>query len=447
MGDYLDKLSEFVADMNYEDLSPDAVSAVRDVTLDTVGAIIAGSRIEENAALARLVAERSGPATATIFGHGVKAEPMLATLVNATAGVALEMDEGNRFGGGHPAIHSLPGAVAVAEEMGSSGRQLVESILVGYEVESRIGGATRPRANVHSHGHWGTIGTAVSVAKLHNYDAGQVRAAINLAANMSPANTWTTAFRGATIRNLYPGRSGLQGILAVHLYECGFTGLDDGPSDVFGTIIGDRFDAEAAVEGLGGEYRIQQNYFKYYACCRINHAPLEAVLNARQGEEFPLDEVQAVDIATPRMLAGMLGEYPDSMLAAKFNVPYAVAAAIVRNDVTVNAFYPEAINEERIRDLAGKVRVTVDPEMANGGDEGPLARASIRLRDGRTLEGDTGIIPGDYGNSLPRQSLLDKFHFLNDDILSPEGAAAVAQTVDRLEQLDDVGELTSLLGG
>ena len=447
MGDYLDKLSEFVADTKYEDLGPDALSAVKDVTLDTLGAIVAGSRIDENAALARLASERSGPATATIFGHSVKAEPMLATLVNATAGVALEMDEGNRFGGGHPAIHSLPGAVAVAEEMGSSGKRLIESIIVGYEVESRMGGATSPRTNVHSHGHWGTIGTAVSVAKLHNFDATQVRAAINLAANMSPANTWTTAFKGATIRNLYPGRSGLQGILAVHLYECGFTGLDDGPSDVFGTIIGDRFDPEVAVKGLGGEYRIQQNYFKYHACCRINHAPLEAVINARQHEEFPLDEVEAVDIATPRMLAGMLGEYPDNMLAAKFNVPYAIAAAIVRNEADVTAFYPEAINEQRIRDLAGKVRVTVDAEMANGGDDGPLARASIRLRGGRTLEGATGIIPGDYGNRLPRQKLLDKFHFLNDDILGPDQANAAVLAVDRLDQLDDVRDLTSPLGG
>ena len=70
------------------------------------------------------------------------------------------------------------------------------------------------------------------------------------------------------------------------------------------------------MDGLGGEYRIQQNYFKFYACCRINHAPLEAVLNAKQRGEFPMDEVEAVEIATPRMLDGMLGEYPDSMLAA-----------------------------------------------------------------------------------------------------------------------------------
>ena len=158
MSDYLDRLSDFVSETGFEDLSPDAIAAVKDVTLDTLGAIVAGSREPENRSLARLAAERSGTPAATILGHELKAEPMLATLVNATAGVALEMDEGNRFGGGHPAIHSLPGALAVGEEMGASGRRFIESVLVGYEIESRVGSATRPRSNVHSHGHWGHCG-------------------------------------------------------------------------------------------------------------------------------------------------------------------------------------------------------------------------------------------------------------------------------------------------
>ena len=447
MSDYLDILSEFVAETRYEDLSPEAVAAVKDVTLDTAGAIVAGSRVPENAALAKLMAQRSGTATSTIFGHDLKAEPMLASLVNGTAGVALEVDEGNRFGGGHPAIHCLPGAVAVAEEMGARGQQLIESILVGYEVESRMGVATRLRPNVHSHGNWGAIGTAVAVAKLRNYKPSQVRTVINLAASMSPANAWTPAFKGATVRNLYSGRSGLQGILAVDVYESGFTGLDDGPSDVFGTIIGESFDTDLVVKDLNGEYRIQQNYFKFYACCRLNHPSLEAVLGVRQREDFAPEEVEAVDIVTRSMLAGMLGDYPSNMLSAKFNVPYAVAATIVRNGADVNTFYPETINDGRIREMADKVHIKVDPELSAGREDGPMVKATIRLKDGRVLEGDTNIVRGDYGNRVPRQKLLDKFHFLNDDILGQERVQALIKTVDRLEQLPDVREMTSLLGG
>ena len=447
MGDYLDTLSRFVAETRYEELSPEAVAAVRDVTLDTIGAIVAGSRQEENVAFARMTAKRSGPASATMFGHDLKADPMLATLVNATAGVALEVDEGNRFGGGHPAIHSIPGAIAVAEEMGANGQRLVESIIVGYEVESRIGGATKPRPNVHSHGHWGVIGTAVAVAKLKGYDAIQVRAVINIAASMSPANTWTTAFKGATVRNLYPGRSGHDGILATQVYESVFTGLDDGPSDVFGTIIGESFDVDAVVKNIGGEYRIQQNYFKFYACCRINHPSLQAVFDVRRRESFTAEDVQSVDIVAPTMLEGMLGEYPSNMLSAKFNVPYAVAAAIVRDSVDVNSFYSEAIGDERIQELAGKVHVTIDPKLASPRVDWPLTQAFVRLKDGRVLEGDTTIVRGDYGNRLPREELLEKFHFLNDGILGSERASEVIDTIDGLERLSDVRELTALVVG
>src|SRR5439155_655914 len=83
-------------------------------------------------------------------------------------------------------------------------------------------------------------GSAVAVAKLDGAPAETIREVINLAASMSPANTWTPALDGATIRNLYPGRSAFQGILAVELQRCGFTGLDNAPSDVYGTILADR---------------------------------------------------------------------------------------------------------------------------------------------------------------------------------------------------------------
>ena len=447
MTDYLDALSEFVANTRYEDLEEEALAASREVTLDTLGAIVAGSRLPENAAFAKLVSERSAPRIATLLGHGLKAEPMQATLVNATAGVALEVDEGNRFGGGHPAIHCLPGALAVAEEMGASGRRFIESLLVGYEVESRIGGATELRDNVHSHGHWGTIGTAVSVAKLRNYSAEQVRAVINLAANMSPANTWTTAFEGATVRNLYPGRSGMQGILATHIYECGFTGLDDGPSDVFGTVLGKHFSPERVMDGLGAEYRIQQNYFKFYACCRYNHPALDALFSISWPQGFSSDEVDFVEIFTPVMLERMVGDYPKTMLGAKFNVPYAVAAALVRKSADVSAFRADAISDERTRHLATRVKVVVDRGPFSGRVDGTPADAVVRMKDGVVLKGSADIVRGDYGNRVSRMDIIEKFHALNDGILGKDQADKVVETVDRLDSLADVRELTALLGG
>src|SRR5688572_31154103 len=95
--DYLTRLAGLAAGTRFDGLSAGTLDAARAVTLDTLGAILAGSRLPENARLAALAAERSGSRAATLVGHGQQAEPMLAALANATAGVSLEMDEGNRW--------------------------------------------------------------------------------------------------------------------------------------------------------------------------------------------------------------------------------------------------------------------------------------------------------------------------------------------------------------
>src|SRR6266850_1104346 len=157
--------------------------------------------------LADLVAERSGSRTATLVGHARKAEPMLAALANGTAGVSLEMDEGNRWGGGHPSIHVLPATLAVAEELGVDGRRFIEALVAGYEVTSRLGGASQVRPNVHSHGTWGTAGAAVAVARLRGHDAAAMRTVINLATSMSPAIAWPSTGSSGTTSSSTPAVS------------------------------------------------------------------------------------------------------------------------------------------------------------------------------------------------------------------------------------------------
>src|SRR3989441_4275718 len=191
MTDYLDRLAQVAAEVRVDTLPGSTVEAAKRVLLDTLGAIVAGSALPENHHLARLAAARAPHGVATLLGHGAKADAGWATLVNATAGVALEVDEGNRLGGGHPAIHVIPGALAVAEERALDGPRLIESVVAGYEVGSRLRGAATPRANVHSHRPWGTIATALAVARLRDAPAPTIPQVINPPASMSPADSWS----------------------------------------------------------------------------------------------------------------------------------------------------------------------------------------------------------------------------------------------------------------
>ncbi|HTY80885.1 MAG TPA: MmgE/PrpD family protein [Candidatus Bathyarchaeia archaeon] len=446
MTDYLSRLAACVHDTTLGRLPAATVAAAKLVLLDTIGAIVAGSALAENARLARMMAARSPHGQSTLIGHRLQSDSLLATLTNAAAGVALEMDEGNRLGGGHPAIHVIPGALAVAEEMGADGRRLLEAVIGGYEVGSRIGGATVAGPNLHSHGTWGTISTAVAVARLHGLSADEIRHVINLSGSMTPANSWTPALEGATIRNAYPGRSGLEGILAVDLHKAGFTALDDAPSDVYAGLLAEGFDPDAAVAGLGDGYRIEQNYFKLHACCRMNHPALDAVMSMRAQHRFTGDDVAAVHVTSIPFGLRMLETAPRTMLGAKFSIPYAVAAALVLGRTDVSAFEEPVLDDERIRAMARRIDVTADGEMALKRADYPTAHVRIELRDGRSLSQTTGVVRGDAANPVEADEVVAKFHALTAGPLGERRAQEILATVEKVDALADIRELTALLG-
>jgi len=452
--DYLDRLASVAAATRFDTLPASTVAAAKLVLLDTLGAIVAGSAMPENGQLARLAAARAPHGGATVLGHRGKSDAFWAALTNATAGVALEVDEGSRLGGGHPAIHVVPGALAVAEERRLDGPRLLEAIVAGYEVGSRIGGATTVRANVHSHGTWGTISTAVAIAKLGGASTERVRAALNLAASMSPANTWTPALEGATIRNLYPGRSAFQGILAVELERCGFTGLGDAPSDVYGTILADRFEPALAVAGLEalgrgdggrGAYRIEQNYFKLHACCRFNHFALDAIAALRSAHRLDAGDVEKVEIVTIPFAVRMGEPAPSSSLAARFSIPWAVSASLVLGRTDPSAFDANALADERIHALARRVEISTDPEMSPRRADAPTAHVRLVLRGGKILERTTSVVRGDALSPVPRDEITAKFVSLAGAILGEPQARKVVDVVEDADALGDVGSLTAML--
>ena len=271
--------------------------------------------------------------------------------------------------------------------------------------------------------------------------------AMNMAMSMSPANTWTPCLEGATVRNLYPGRSGFQGILAANLVRCGFTAIDDGPTDLYSNLIGEGFVPEAVVDGLGQpkNYRIQQNYFKLHACCLYNHPVLDAFLSITRTLKFSAEEVEEIRVEAPPLALIMADPAPENMLAAKFSIPYAVAASLIHETTDVTAFYPDKVDDPRVRELARKVRVLGDPDMNLRRFDYPAARVTVRLENGHEITDSVTAHRGDTLNPVPKQELIEKFKFLANDALGEEGAGRVVDLVDRLESLADIKELTANL--
>ena len=152
-----------------------------------------------------------------------------------------------------------------------------------------------------------------------------------------------------------------------------------------------------------------------------------------------------MELGLKRLLPEMVGEYPHNMLGAKFSLPYSIATTLVKGTADVADFYPDSIDDDMVRAMAAKVRVSLDTESS--GEDGPTARAWVRMKNGHTLTSSVGIVPGDRKNPLPREALLNKFRFLIKETLDAQQTEEVIKLAgDHLQALKDVKELTELLG-
>jgi 2-methylcitrate dehydratase PrpD len=432
-------------------LRPDAIpAAVTDhaalVLLDTVGVIAAGAQEPEIGRLADRLAALHGAGEAPLIGLGRRAAPAVAALVNGTAGTMLELDEGNQFCRGHPGIHVIPAALAAAQALGRSGRDLLAAIVLGYEVGARIGIAAKLRPSMHPHGTWGVVGAAVAVAWLNRASAAQMAETVNVASTLGLATSRRTMLEGGTVRNAFAGSANLTGLHAWAMVEAGLTGEADGLGTVFGTVIAEDWTPSAMVADLGTRWEIARNYFKRHACCRYNHAALDALerIVAEAGGIDPA-AVEGVEIATYVWAAQLAGAEPHNMLAAKFSLPFAIATTLHHGAAGVAAFRDAARLDPAIRALARRVRVTEDPALTAALPARRPAVVTLSLRDGRRFTARAEVNRGDVEAPYGPDALRTKFRELCGPVWGEARSEALRGAIETIAEAPDTAALTAYL--
>ena len=448
MPDYLDKLISYICDCRFEDLPRQAITRAKAVVADSITVIGAGAQEEEVKALIRQVVEPNGPQLATVIGAGIRTEPSKAGLINGTAGTFLELDEGNQFARGHPGIHVVPAALALAEARRLSGRQLLTALILGYEVCARIGIACKIRMSMHPHGSWGTVGAAVAVGKLLEYDRAAMREMINVSSSLTLATSRRTMLEGGLVRNVYAGVSGYMGILAHQLVAAGFNGEKDGLQTVFGSVVSDTFEPDVMTDQLGTRFEILRNYFKRHACCRYNHATLDAlleILDRAPENRIRPEDVRQIVVSTYSLAAQLCDQEPMNTLAGKFSIPFAVATTIVHGHTGVACFTPQAVHNQAARELAKKVKVVEDPELTTMMPGQRPARVTLVLADGTELKAEAFVNKGDFEDPYSPEDLQEKYYELATPVWGKVTAQKVYTAVTGLDEISDVREVTRFL--
>lgn len=439
-----DRLASFVADLQLTAIPDAAIRHAAVVVRDTLGTLLAGMAQPENAALAASAGALGGPGPATVAGSGVRTTPHIAALVNATAAVTLELDEGNQFAVNHPSVHVLPAALAVAEAQGSSGTQLLEAFIAGYEAAVRVGGATRLRDAVHPFGTTAVVGAAAAAAKLHGLPADEIAAVLRLAAGMAVASSQSAANAGASVRNLGTGMTAHNGVLAVALHAAGFTGEPEAFERVFGHVLGTGW-PDAALDGSPDGLFITRNYFKLHACSRWNHAPIEAAAALMADGSFATGDIDRVVVWTYDPAVRLAGREPANGYAAKHSIPFNVAARLLHGSNDADVYTDAVVADPDLRALTRRVEVREDPQLTALLPAIRAARVEVALTDGRVLSAQENTAPGGFDNPYDAQVLDDKFRRLAGLTLPVDRVEDLTTACAGLADLPRVDRLTALL--
>ncbi|HEX6499983.1 MAG TPA: MmgE/PrpD family protein [Micromonosporaceae bacterium] len=236
--DALHALGDFVAALEYEKLPPVVRERTRLVLTDLVGVTIAGARTPELRAL--LTAWAPPPGLVPILGTTIATSADDAAWLNGVAACALELDEGNKHAQGHPAAHAVFAALAAASTAGRpvAGGDLLSAVVAGYEVAARFGHATRRRADLHTHGHWGATGAGAAAGRLSRLPAEGIAAAIDNAAALTFVTPWSVVLAGSFVRNLWIAGANVAGLIAARLALAGLAQVDGNAGRTLGEVVG-----------------------------------------------------------------------------------------------------------------------------------------------------------------------------------------------------------------
>jgi 2-methylcitrate dehydratase PrpD len=431
-------LAALAMSLRLGDVPAEVVAHAKLIVRDTVGVMLAGSRLPEIRNLAAL-APTLGQGRASLFGTKLTAAAHVAALVNGAGGVSLELDEGNQFAINHPAVHIMPALWALAEELDCSGAIFLEAFIAGYEIAVRVGRATKLRDAVHPFGTHAIIGTAVGAARLLGLDAAATAQAIELAAGLSIASSQNAANSGASVRNLYTGFTNHNGLLAARLAQAGFSGEPDALGAVFGRILGERF--TPTIEERFETFFLTRNYFKIYACSRWNHAPIEAAA-AIQAEHAPdVEAIAAVTVFTYDPATRLGGTAVANAYAAKHSIAFNVAARLLHGSNAREVYTDEIVRAPAMAALIAKVRVEEDRALTALLPEIRAARVEIRLKTGKTFSARSDVPIGGFDNPLGEEALLGKFRDLAGLAIRSEAAENLAREIARIEELPRLGDL------
>ncbi|WP_233853708.1 MmgE/PrpD family protein [Paraburkholderia sp. HD33-4] len=453
-GDFAD----FVSRARFEDIPGDAVEAAKKSILDTLGVVLAASGVEPAVrGLTKFVMESGGAAESTVLGFGGRAPAMMAAFANGAMAHCLDFDD-HAPEGHHPSSSIVPVAFALAERVGGvSGRDMITAVAAGQDMFLRL------RRNVGWKQDWhlttvlGVFSATASAGRILSLSQRQLANAFGIA-SMQSCGTMELAYGvGSDLRGMYAGFSSKGAVLAALLAAQDITGIQtvfEGKAGIFNVYFDGQYEKEKMLLGLGRDYAGGSILYKPWPSCGASHPYIHGTIELMKEQGLALEDIEQIrvhvgDFQNRLCLPLDSRRKPATLADAKFSIPFCVAVAATRGQVSIADFTGERLRDPRVLATAQKVVPVLD-ERFDWKMKLPEGRLEILTRDGRTFGRAANDVPGGSDTPMTWDYLFDKFSDCASFAVAPPSGEKIKQVKEmcrHLESLDDVTDVVRALRG
>ena len=431
--------AKFVEDLEFSRLGESTVHQTKRCVLDFMGAILGGAKTRAGEISLKVARDFEGLEEATILPTSDRVSCQFASFVHGTMGSALDIDDGHRLAVGHPGGVVIPAALAVAENINSTGKEFLEAVVCGYEVAIRAGQVLRskfPLPISMGSGRWGSVGAAAAVAKLLRLNLERTKQALAISATFAPVAPVTDDLKKRgfiPMTKFSSGWGALVGICSAQLAKGGFTGISSA-IDL----------SSSSLPHFEEYYEIENVYFKPYPSCRWTHAAIEGTIHLmREHGNLKKETIRSIQVRTFSRAADLNEPRPPTMESASYSIPFLVGAAVVDGEVGIDQITEERLSDSDVLNVADKVRIVCTPEFDRCFPGMIASEVEIETVSGLRYKTRVTRPKGDPQNPLSDKELVDKFKRLAKESISPETAKRVIGAVEILERQSSMACFTS----
>ena len=454
-------LAGYLSNLKYEDLPPEVVEKGKLVVMDAVGNMIGGYPLRLSRTFLELAKDLGGGRDdATLIGDGTKVSAAMAAFGNGALSTMLDYSDYARSESGRCAIWpgalAVPAALAAGEARGISGKELIASVVAGYECATRVQHSMDMSMEQSKQlgGETISVFAAVGAAgRALGLDEDEMLSALGMAGIYTPVPAW---YKWISDEGLTPRKDIKQGwawmcmtgAFAAASARKGLKMLQennvlDGEKGLSVMLGMDIFKEERLTAGFGGTYHIRDFTSKVYPGCAVTHTAIAGVEDLVKEHGIGLDDIEEIEIITNEHDGVGFGDQePRGLSDMEFSTPYQIAAALFAGEGGPNWYTETTAGKPEVATMSKRVTLSFDEECERVFQERHLrmSKVMVRTKAGQRYNARVESV----GEAQSADELRSKFVAITSQVIEGDRVNGILAAIDNLEGAERVSDLVAL---